>query len=98
MLANSALQRLICVYTVCLGPNGTRGLINCKMFTDMTGVVRVSRLSKASRVNNNVYFYIKCSSCVLSDRNKQLFSPKLKKHFFNGLKGFGILQAGPKMM
>ena len=73
------------MYTVCLGPNygapGTRGLIDCKMFTDMTDVVRVSRSSKARQVNNNIYFYIKRSPCVLSHLNKQLFSPKLKKIF-----------------
>ena len=61
---------------------GTRGLIDCKVFTDMTDVVRVSRSSKARKVNNNVYFYIKHSSCVLGDLYTQLFPPKLKKEFF----------------
>ena len=64
------------------------------MYTDMTDVVRVSRSSNARKVNNNVYFYIKRSSCVLSDLNKQLSSPI----FHKGLKGFDILQAGPKML
>ena len=91
------LWRLICVYTICLGPNyeapGKRELINCKMFTDMTDVVRVLRSSKARLVINNVYFL--CSSCILSHLDKQLFSPKLKKIFspifHRSLKGFGIL-------
>ena len=73
------------MYTVCLGPNygapGTRELIERKMFADMTDVVRVSRSPKARPVTNNVYFYIKRSSCVLSHLNNQLFSPKLKKIF-----------------
>ena len=69
----------------CLIPNyGTRsirGLIDCKTFTDTTDVVRVSRSSNARQVNNNAYFYIKRSSCVLNLLNKHLFSSKLKELF-----------------
>ena len=40
-----------------MGRQAQKGLIDCKMFTDMTIVVRVSRSSKAGQINNNVYFY-----------------------------------------
>ena len=53
----------------------TASSVFCHLASEMamTDVARVSRSSKAGQVNNNVYFYIKRSSCVLSHLNKQLF-------------------------
>ena len=38
-----------------------------------SNVVQVSRSYKARQVNNNVHFYMKRSSCVLSLFHKQLY-------------------------